>query len=184
MLATRQGPGLRVIPSIVGLLAAVLIAAAPGGAVAQAPAAASAAAQQVGSLEVTGPAGQSVTLGRAELGRLPAVTVSRQREHEQATTAYAGPLLWAVLDRAGVLGQDMQGMPRARARRIVTVTGRDGYTVVLALAEIDPEFEGKSVIVATQADGKPIGSGALRLVVPGDKRGGRSVRDPTKVVVR
>ncbi len=113
------------------------------------------------------------------------MTVARQREHQQgAPTAYAGPLLWAVLDRAGVLGQDTQGMPRARVRRVVTVTGRDGYTVVLALAEVDPEFEGKSVILATQADGKPIGAGELRLVVPGDKRGGRSVRDATKVVVR
>ncbi len=180
-----QGRGKRAIPAALGLLVAVLIAPAPGGAVAQAPAAAGAAAQQVGSLEITGPSGQTVTLGRTDLAQLPAVTVARQREHQEgAPTAYAGPLLWAVLDRAGVLGQDTQGMPRARVRRVVTVTGRDGYTVALALAEIDPEFEGKSVILATQADGKPIGTGELRLVVPGDKRGGRSVRDPTKVVVR
>lgn len=34
------------------------------------------------------------------------------------------------------------GDRRARLRRTVLVTGRDGYTAVLALAEIDPEFEG------------------------------------------
>ena len=169
------------IPGVLALVAAVLIAAAPGGAVAQAPSPPGAAEQQVGTLLVIGPAGQSATLGRADLERLPAVTVSLSREHEHGTsTAYAGPLLWAVLDRAGAVGQK----PRERVHQVVTVTGRDGYSVALALAELDPEFEGKAVILATQADGKPIGAGELRLVVPGDKRAGRSVRDATKVVVR
>jgi hypothetical protein len=32
------------------------------------------------------------------------------------------------------------------------VTGRDGYAAVLALAEIDPEFEGKQVLLAYRRD--------------------------------
>jgi hypothetical protein len=73
------------------------------------------------------------------------------------------------------------GDRRARLRRTIMVTGRDGYTAVLALAEIDPEFEGKQVVLAYRRDGKPIDGNALRLVVPGDRRSGRSVRDVVRI---
>ena len=155
--------------------------AVPSSAVAQAPPAPVASEQQAGTLLVVESDGRSATLSLAELEHMPSVTVSLLREHERgASTAYAGPLLWTVLDHAGVVGQG----GRERVHQVVTVTGRDGYTVALAVAELDPEFEGKSVIVATSADGKPIGAGELRLVVPGDKRAGRSVRNPARVVVR
>ncbi|MBV8095295.1 MAG: hypothetical protein JO110_19105 [Acetobacteraceae bacterium] len=78
----------------------------------------------------------------------------------------------------------MDGEPRARLRRIVTVSGRDGYTAALALAEIDPEFEGKQVLLAYRRDGEPMPGNQLRLVVPGDRRGGRSVRDVVKMELR
>jgi hypothetical protein len=51
---------------------------------------------------------------------------------------------------------------------------------VLALAEIDPEFEGKQVLLAFRRDGQPM-PGELRLVVPGDRRGGRSARDVVRI---
>jgi hypothetical protein len=73
------------------------------------------------------------------------------------------------------------GDRRARLRRTIMVTGRDGYTAVLALAEIDPEFEGKQVVLAYRRDGKPIDGNALRLVAPGDRHGGRSVRDVVRI---
>ena len=38
--------------------------------------------------------------------------------------------------------------PRTRLRHTIVVTGRDGYAAVLALAETDPEFEGKQVVLA------------------------------------
>ena len=72
---------------------------------------------------------------------------------------------------------------RARLRRTIWVTGRDGYTAALALAEIDPEFEGKQVLLAYRRDGKPIDGNTLRLVVPGDRHGGRSVRDVVRIEV-
>ena len=52
------------------------------------------------------------------------------------------------------------------------------------LAELDPEFEGKEVLIANTADGRPMADGGLRLVVPGDQRGGRSVHDLVRIVVR
>jgi DMSO/TMAO reductase YedYZ molybdopterin-dependent catalytic subunit len=46
------------------------------------------------------------------------------------------------------------------------------------MGEIDPAFEGKQVLLAYEGDGKAI---PLRLVVPGDKRGGRAVKDVVRV---
>jgi hypothetical protein len=49
----------------------------------------------------------------------------------------------------------------------LSVTGRDGYAAVLALAEIDPEFEGKQVLLAYRRDSRPMEGHALRLVGAG-----------------
>lgn len=124
---------------------------------------------------------QTQTIDLASVQALPQVEqrVSTQTEHGTVQATYRGALLWTVLQQAGVLGE-----ARSHVRRVVRVTGRDGYTAVLALAEIDPEFEGKAVIVADQQDGVALKSGALRLVVPGDKRGGRSVRDIVGIELR
>jgi hypothetical protein len=115
----------------------------------------------------------------AMVEKLPAVeeTVSFLTAHGPEQASYTGALLWSVLDRAEMLGGDR----RARLRRTILVTGRDGYTAVLALAEIDPEFEGKQVLLAYRRDGQPMKGHALRLVVPGDRHGGRSVRDVVRI---
>jgi DMSO/TMAO reductase YedYZ molybdopterin-dependent catalytic subunit len=65
----------------------------------------------------------------------------------------------------------------------IIILGRDGYRAVLALAEIAPEFEAKQVILAERMDGKPLDAEHLRVVVPLDKRGGRSVRDVARIEV-
>ena len=53
----------------------------------------------------------------------------------------------------------------------------------MALGELDPHYEGKSVILA-YAGGDPPSFSALRLVVPGDAHGGRSVRDVSSIELR
>jgi hypothetical protein len=54
--------------------------------------------------------------------------------------------------------------------------------VALAIAEIDPGFEGKQVLIATTQDGKKLA--APELVVPGDRRAGRRVHDLTGIEVQ
>jgi hypothetical protein len=78
----------------------------------------------------------------------------------------------------------MPGDPHVRLRHTVAVTGRDGYAAVLALAEIDPEFEGKKVLLAYRRNNQPFPNNELRLVVPGDRRGGRSVHDVMRIELR
>ena len=119
---------------------------------------------------------QSRTIDPAMVEQLPATEqkVSFLTGHGPEQATYTGALLWSMLEKAEMLGGDR----RARLRRTIVVTGRDGYTAVLALAEIDPEFEGKQVLLAYRRE---MDGHALRLVVPGDRHGGRSVRDVVRI---
>ena len=125
---------------------------------------------------------QTQSVDPAMVEQLPAKDerISFLTGHGTEEANYTGALLWSLLERSGVLSSD----PRARVRRVVAVTGRDGYTAVLALAEIDPRFEGKQVLLAYRKDGQPMPKNELRLVVPGDQHGGRSVRDVVRIEIR
>jgi hypothetical protein len=59
----------------------------------------------------------------------------------------------------------------------------DGMTVAVAYAEIANGFSGKAVMLATEQDGEPIRAG-LRLVVPGDYLGGRSIAGVASIEAR
>ncbi len=117
----------------------------------------------------------------ADLGRFPQdeQRVSFEGEHGQTTATYAGVRLWTLLEQAGGLA----ALPRDRASKMLIAIGRDGYTAALALGELDPAFEGKPVLIATAADGHPM-AGGVRLVIPGDQRGGRDVRNVVRIVMR
>ena len=139
-------------------------------------------ADPAGPLDLRIGAGATRQFTHEELGRYPTTEVEVPTSEGGGTgrARYAGVLLWTLLEAAGLAG--MRGPDRVR--QVITVTGQDGYAAVLALGEIDPDLEGKQVIVATSADGRPIGPGTLRLVVPGDRWGGRNVREVVRVEVR
>ncbi len=138
---------------------------------------ATARAADDGPLAITGEVAHPQSLTRAALDALPMVQVTVTDRTGRAT--YRGPLLRTLLDRAALVDQ-----PGGRTflRHTVLVRGRDGYAVALAVAEIDPRFEGKAAIVACARDGAPLD--APRLVVPGDLKAGRSVRDVVAIEVR
>ncbi len=66
----------------------------------------------------------------------------------------------------------------------VRVVGADGWTAVFGLAELSAEFAGKPIQLAEQMDGAPIQRQGLRLVVPNEHRGGRSVRDVVRIDIQ
>jgi DMSO/TMAO reductase YedYZ molybdopterin-dependent catalytic subunit len=134
-----------------------------------------------GGIVVSGP-GREVTLTGTGLAALPSVqvtvpagTAAGARDH-----TFEGPLLWTVLAQAGAVDPAKH---QGDVRGTVMLTGRDGYTAVLALGELSPEFENKQVMLAMRADGQPLEPGHLRVVVPGDKRGGRGVHDLVRISV-
>ena len=72
-------------------------------------------------------------------------------------------------------------------RKYVVVTGSDCYEVILSLGELLPDFGGSTLVLVAYAlgDGSPLSAseGAMRLVVPGDKKGGRYVSNIVRIVV-
>jgi hypothetical protein len=100
--------------------------------------------------------------------------------HGQEEGTFSDVLLWTLLQQAKIVDGPGKG---AHLRHIVIVTGRDGYAVPLAIGELDPDFEGKSVIVAFAKAGAPLGPG-LRIIVPGDHHAGRCVRDVVHIEVK
>lgn len=97
---------------------------------------------------------------------------------EHADRTWTGPLLWDVLVDAGVVDPHK---PAEAVHLGVRVIGADGWTAVFGLAELSPEFAGKPIQLADQMNGAPIPGPGLRLVVPDEHRGGRSVRDVVRI---
>lgn len=157
--------------------ALLCLAALP--ATAQAPAAAG-PAEAAGGVAVGREGGPAVVLGPAMLSALPVSQASLPAGHGDAPHRAEGPLLWTVLTAAGVVDP---AAVRDQVRQTVTLLGRDGYTAVLALGEIAPDFANRPVVLALRLDGEALAPEALRIVVPDETRGGRSVRDLARITV-
>ena len=100
------------------------------------------------------------------------------KEHE-----FGGVALAEILAKAGVtLGAQLRG---ENLVKYVLLTAADGYEVIYALAEIDPEFTDQVLLLATQKDGKPLaaGEGPLRIVAARDKKPARWIREVRSVKV-
>jgi molybdate transport system substrate-binding protein len=103
---------------------------------------------------------------------------------ESVSTSFTGALLWDVLGSAqpnfnADVRNDKLGM-------YIVVTASDGYQAVIAWGEIDPEFGNQPILVAYEQEGGPIedSQGPIRLVVPGDMRGGRYVSGIVNISLR
>lgn len=134
------------------------------------------------AITVVNASGARTVLTEGAVAQLPSVqvAVSFQTEHGPFHDFFAGPLLWTVLAKFGAVDP---AKPRQSVGQAVLVVGRDGYGAALAMGEIAPAFEGKQVILADSMDGHPLGGGHLRLIMPGDRHGGRSVRDVIRITV-
>lgn len=122
-------------------------------------------------LAATPGAATEIPLDLAGLPRQPALLVAHG-----TTLACDGVRLADLLARAGVpAGEALRGPALAR---VVIATGKDGYRVVFSLAELDAKLGNRPVFVADRCAGAPLaaGDGPLRLVVPGEARAARSVR--------
>jgi DMSO/TMAO reductase YedYZ molybdopterin-dependent catalytic subunit len=127
------------------------------------------------TISVGGEVPRPLKLTTSELRRLSRQTV-RTRDHEGREAEFAGIPLVEILKTAGVkFGQDLRGPALAT---YVVVESADGYRAVFALPELDPAFTDRGILLADQRDGKPLGAkeGPLRVIVPGEKRYARWVR--------
>jgi molybdate transport system substrate-binding protein len=129
-------------------------------------------------VQVTGATARSVSPER--IAELPHLTqrVGFMTGHGEQQNEWSGPLLWDVLVDSGAVDP---AKPADQVHRAVRITGADGYTAVIALAEIAPQFAGRPIQIADGMNGALLRQHALRLIVPGDRRGGRSVRDVVRI---
>ncbi len=126
------------------------------------------------TLQVVNEEGHSATIMAAQLAVLPHVTVN-VRDHDKDAQFEGVPLATALSMTGIQLGDSLRG---PRMTEVLLVEAGDGYKVVFALAEIDPAFATREIILADKRDGKPLDAkeGPLRIVAPGDKRPARWVR--------
>ena len=113
-----------------------------------------------------------------DLKKMPAehADVSYQTDRGPVRASFTGVLLWSLIGAAGGIDDSAKN---PELRHAIRITAKDGYVVVTSSGEIAPDFGAKGVIVAYERDGKPLDE--LRIVMPGDKHGGRNVRDVVSI---
>lgn len=134
------------------------------------------------SLALIGADGLTVPLSREAIAALPRVTITF--DAHGVSHVYEGPLLMDVLKAVGApSGRQLRGPALAS---VVLVTAADGYQVAYGLAETDPATRPNRIILADRADGAPLSpeAGPFQIVVEGDLRPARSVRQVVTLEVR
>src|SRR5215471_10904769 len=141
----------------------------------------SAALAQCQQLTIQTESGKQTVLTRSDIESLAHVKVTT---HGSETTAtFEGVALRSVLEKAGIeFGHSMRGK---RLASCLLVEAADGYRVVIALPELDPDFTDKEVVLAYLQDGKPLDdkAGPYRIVIPEEKRMARWVRQVTTLKI-
>jgi len=114
---------------------------------------------------------------RAYPPRTQAVSFGSAKGQESHT--YQGAALTDVMAKADVVMAPAVKNPQLRLA--VVASGADGYQAVVSWGEFSPDFGAIPILLAYTEDGQPLT--APRLVVPGDKKGGRYVSGLTGLKV-
>jgi hypothetical protein len=142
------------------------------------------AQQSQNAITIAGLDGNKLTITLDQLRQMPQQSATINNPHTKSIEKYEGVLLTDLLAKiAAPSGDRLHG---DEMRDYVEVTGRDGYSAVFALAELDPAFQDNKVLVAITSDSKPLDDkqGPIRVVAPQDKRPARSVRMVATITVR
>ena len=139
-------------------------------------------AQPTAPLAVAGPDGTVRSLSAAQLQTLPRITGTATAHDTRFS--FEGYDLRDVLRLAGVTPVD--SLRRGQLRRVVVFIGADGYSALIALAELDPSIGGRRAILVDREDGHALPSerGPRRIIVEGDRRPSRWVRQVVRLEVR
>ncbi|MFD8979062.1 molybdopterin-dependent oxidoreductase [Streptomyces sp. NPDC059564] len=92
---------------------------------------------------------------------------------------FEGVLLRDVISGAGPVFDARRR--KDRGRYLLAVSGGDGHHTVLSWAELDDDFCGSPVLLATRLDGEDLDGAGSQLVVPSDRCGARYVSAVTHI---
>ena len=141
-----------------------------------------AAQQKPASLRIDGLVDKAGTFDARSLAGLKRITLKVDDHGEPAV--YEGVSLTEVLALAGApVGERMRG---AHLSLVVVAKAADDYVATYSLAELDPGFTDRVVILADRRDGKPLAENAapFQIVVPGEKKHGRWIRQVVSLTVK
>lgn len=140
-------------------------------------------AERAPTLRVTGPSGQSIALSFNDLKAMPR-DIANVTDEKGAQVVYGGVPVIEILRRVGTpTGKDLRGKQMAL---YLLVSASDGYHAVFAVAELDPEFTDRRVLLVDLRNGKPLADaeGPFRIIAPGEKRHARWVHNVTSLTVK
>jgi hypothetical protein len=105
------------------------------------------------------------------------------KAHDEKVHRYSGVTIANLLIKAGIMLGDS-----AKSKTInsyIIVTAADNYKAIYAIPEIDPLFATRSIILANRADKRPLATedGPFQIIVPGEKKHARWVRQVTGIQV-
>jgi DMSO/TMAO reductase YedYZ molybdopterin-dependent catalytic subunit len=133
-------------------------------------------------LQVAGEVTHPISLSGDEFAKLPRQTV-KAKGHDGVDSQFEGVRLVDILAKAGVpTGKELRGPAMAL---YLVIDASDGYRAVFALSELDPSFTDRVILLADRRDGKPLSvkDGPLQVIVPGDKKHARWVRQVIRLKV-
>jgi hypothetical protein len=138
--------------------------------------------QAQSSIVVEGVEGKSILLTRDDLSKLPQQTIDTTDHGNSAK--FEGVRLADVLAKVELPTGDRYHS--TAASYYMVVEAKDGYRTVFAWAELDPSFMDKPVFIVTKRDGRPLSEkeGPFELIAPGERRGGRWVRQLTALKLK
>jgi DMSO/TMAO reductase YedYZ molybdopterin-dependent catalytic subunit len=131
---------------------------------------------QNATVAVVGEVEKPLLLDAAYFKKMPRVTVRRIAHFDHKEHTYTGIPLSEIIRECGAIpNNELKGKSLSK---YVLIKAGDGYQAVIALPEIDTAFTDKVIILADMADGKPLPPdvGPFQIIVPGDKRPARCVR--------
>lgn len=132
-------------------------------------------------LTVTRADGSAHVLDAAAIATLPRV---RGETLDHGTPLrYEGVSLREVLRVAEAGAVD--SLRGAALRRLIVFEARDGYRIVMTLAELDITLGARQVFLVDRENGAPLGAerGPLRIIVAGDGRAARWVRQISRITL-
>jgi len=136
-----------------------------------------------GALQVVNESGKVVSFTVKDLEKLPWKEL-KAREHGGDEATYRGVLVANILRQADVtLGERLRG--KMLTNHLI-VEASDKYRVLFSLPEIDPDWTDNVVLLATARNGEPLDAahGPLEIIVPGEKRHSRWVKQVVRLTVR
>lgn len=132
---------------------------------------------------IKGEVKSELILTPADVDKLPKTSISQKDRADQEHT-YSGVELGLVLKNAGVtLAEELKG---ENLTKYLLVEASDGYQVIFSLAEIDPAFTSRKIILANRKDDKLLSAdeGPFHIIIEGEKRKPRNARQVISLTVK